>query len=117
MAKGGLEKDGYVVALVTCGTRREATRIAQAVVKAGLAACVNIPEAPVRSIYRWKGKIEHAREFLLIIKSSRKRIAELRAEIERLHGYETPEFIALPIIAGSAACLAWLGESVQGEGA
>lgn len=100
----------YVVVLVTCGTRREAARIARAVVTAKLAACVNVLDTPVRSTYRWKGKVEQAREFLLLIKTSRRRLPALQAEVARLHSYDVPEFIALPIVAGSPAYLAWLGE-------
>jgi len=103
----------YVVVLVTCGSRPEAARIARSVVTKRLAACVNIFDAPVRSIYRWKAKVEQAREFLLVIKSSRPRLAPLRTEIERLHSYETPEFIVLPILTGAPRYLAWLAESVR----
>ena len=105
----------YVVVLVTCGSRREAGRIARSVVARKLAACVNILEAPVRSVYRWKGKIEQGREFLLVMKSSRRRLAALQAEVERLHSYDVPEFIALPIVGGSARYLAWLGDCLRGE--
>jgi periplasmic divalent cation tolerance protein len=103
----------YVVVLVTCSSRREASRIARSVVARKLAACVNILDAPVRSVYRWKGKIEEGREFLLVIKSSRARLAALQAEVERLHSYDVPEFIALPIVGGSARYLAWLGECLR----
>jgi periplasmic divalent cation tolerance protein len=103
----------YIVALVTCGSRSEAADIARNVVTKRLAACVNIFDAPVRSIYRWKGKVEQAREFVLIIKSSRARLVPLRTEIERLHSYETPEFIVLPILTGAPQYLAWLAESVR----
>jgi periplasmic divalent cation tolerance protein len=103
----------YVVVLVTCGSRPEAARVASSVVAKRLAACVNIFDAPVRSIYRWKGKVEQAREFLLVIKSSRARLAPLRIEIERLHSYEMPEFIVLPILTGAPRYLAWLAESVR----
>lgn len=103
----------YVVALVTCGSRSEAARISRSVVTKRLAACVNIFDAPVRSIYRWKGKVEQAREFLLVIKSSRACLAPLRTEIERLHSYETPEFIVLPILTGAPQYLAWLAKSVR----
>ena len=103
----------YVVALVTCGSRSEAARIARSVVTKRLAACVNIIDVPVRSIYRWNAKVEQAREFLLVIKSSRARLAPLRTEIERLHSYETPEFIVLPILTGAPQYLAWLAESVR----
>jgi len=91
----------------------EAERAGRAIVERRLAACVNIFDAPVRSIYRWKAKVEQAREFLLIIKSSRARLAPLRTEIERLHSYETPEFIVLPILTGAPRYLAWLAESVR----
>jgi periplasmic divalent cation tolerance protein len=103
---------GYVVVLVTCSSRREALKIARSVVALKLAACVNIVDAPVRSIYRWKGKMEEGREILLIMKSSRARLTALEAEFTRLHSYEVPEFIVLPIVAGSEKYLAWLGESV-----
>jgi periplasmic divalent cation tolerance protein len=101
-------KSDYVVVFVTCGSRREAGLIARSVVSRRLAACVNVLETPMRSVYRWKGKVEQAREFLLIIKSSRKRLAALRTGVERLHSYDVPEFIALPIVACSPAYLAWL---------
>jgi periplasmic divalent cation tolerance protein len=100
--------DKFVV-LVTCASDREAKRIARAVVGARLAACVNILPGSVTSIYRWKGKVETAREKLLLIKTSRKHLAKLKAAVERLHSYEVPEFIALPIGAGSRNYLKWLG--------
>jgi periplasmic divalent cation tolerance protein len=99
------------VILVTCGSAAEANRIARAVVKERLAACASILPGAVTSIYRWKGKVESAKERLLLIKTSRKRLAKLQAAVERLHSYEVPEFIALPIVAGSRAYLAWLEEN------
>ncbi len=90
-----------LVVLVTCSSAAEARRIANAVVEARLAACVNILPGAVTSIYRWKGKVESAKERLLLIKTSRKRLAKLRSAVERLHSYDVPEFIALPIAAGS----------------
>jgi periplasmic divalent cation tolerance protein len=104
--------DKFVV-LVTCSTPAEAQRIARAVVNARLAACVNILPGAVQSIYRWKGKVESARERLLLIKTSRKRLAKLQAAVERLHSYDVPEFIAIPIAAGSAAYLSWVEESLR----
>lgn len=99
--------------LVTCGSAAEARRIARAVVKERFAACVNILPGAVASIYRWKGKVESARERLLLIKTSRKRLAKLQAAVERLHSYDVPEFIAVPIVAGSRAYLAWVEDSVK----
>jgi periplasmic divalent cation tolerance protein len=101
-----------LVVLVTCPSAKEAERIASALVQARLAACGNILQSPVRSIYRWKEKIESAREFLLLIKTSRRRFSELQAAIKQLHSYEVPEIIALPIAAGSQGYLSWLAESI-----
>jgi periplasmic divalent cation tolerance protein len=101
--------DKFVI-LVTCGSVAEAKRIARAVIEARLAACVNIVPGAVTSIYRWKGKVKSARERLLLIKTSRKHLAKLQAAVERLHSYEVPEFIALPIAAGSRKYLAWMDE-------
>jgi uncharacterized protein involved in tolerance to divalent cations len=101
------------VVLVACSGAAEARRIARAVVNSRLAACVNILPGPVTSIYRWKGKIESSKERLLLIKTSRKRMVKLQAEVERLHSYDVPEFIALPIVAGSSAYLAWLEDCIE----
>ena len=101
-----------IVVLVTCGSAKEARRIARSLVEQRLAACVNILEVPVRSIYRWKNKVESAKESLLIIKSSRKRFAGLQGAIRKLHSYDVPEFIALPVTEGSTKYLSWLNESV-----
>ncbi len=105
------------IVLVTCGSRAEARRIARRVVEARLAACVNIVSAPVESIYRWKGKLDSAREFLLIIKTTSARLATLEKKIKQLHSYEVPEFIAIPASSGSREYLFWVQESVgQAEG-
>lgn len=101
-----------LVVLVTCSSIREANRIARALVESRLAACGNILQSPVRSVYRWKEKVETAKEFLLVIKTSRVRFRRLQAAIQRLHSYEVPEIIALPISAGSRSYLSWLGESI-----
>ena len=102
-----------IVVLVTCGSVREANRIAWALVDRRLAACVNVLGMPARSTYRWKGKVETADECLLLIKTSRKKFSALRGEIERLHSYDVPEVIALPIAEGSPAYLRWLGECLR----
>jgi periplasmic divalent cation tolerance protein len=102
-----------IVILVTCGSAREAKRIARALVGQRLAACANIFRVPIESVYRWKGKIESAREFLLIVKTSRKRFPALQKEVRRLHSYDVPEIIALPIASGARNYLAWISESVR----
>jgi len=109
------QRRSYVVVLMTCGSRREADKIASAAVEARLAACVNVLTAPVRSVYRWKGKVERANEFLLLIKSREDRLAALRAKVESLHSYDVPEFLVLPVCGGSPKYLAWLDDSTQGR--
>jgi len=102
-----------IVVVVTCGSANEARRMARALVEGRLAACVNIVQAPVMSVYRWKGRVESAKEFLLLIKTTRRRFAALEREIRRLHSYNVPEIIALPVERGSLSYLAWLSESVS----
>ena len=104
--------DKFVV-LVTCPTAAEAKRIARAVVNTRLAACVNILPGTIQSIYRWKGKVESSRERLLLIKTSRRRLAKLQAAVKRLHSYEVAEFMAIPIAAGSPAYLSWIEEVLK----
>lgn len=100
------------IVLVTCGTLAEARRIARKAVETRLAACVSILPGRIESIYRWKGKVEKACEVLLIIKTSARHLAKLEREVKRLHSYDVPELIALPVAAGSAAYLTWLADSL-----
>jgi periplasmic divalent cation tolerance protein len=104
---------GARVVLVTCGSIVEARRIGGAIVRKRLAACVNIVLGPVESIYRWKGKVEQAREVLMVVKTGAKKLAELEREVKRLHSYEVPEFVVVPIAAGSREYLGWIVESVK----
>jgi periplasmic divalent cation tolerance protein len=100
------------VVLVTCGSRKEARSIAKAVVQKRLAACVNVVSTPVESFYRWKGRLESAREFLLIVKTAGSRINELEKEIARLHSYDVPEFLVIGVNHGSRPYVRWLSENV-----
>src|ERR1700719_1144541 len=100
------------VILVTCGTLREARRIARVVVEARLAACVSVVLNPVESVYRWKGKVESSREYLLIMKSTTRRLSELERMVRRMHSYDVPEFLVLPVVSGSREYLRWLVENV-----
>ena len=96
------------VVLVTSGSMAEARKIAKAVVAKRLAACVNVISAPVESVYQWKGKVETAKEFLLVLKTTARRLKQLEKEVLRLHSYEVPEFLVIKIEGGSAAYLKWL---------
>jgi periplasmic divalent cation tolerance protein len=104
--------DRFCIVLVTCGSAAEARKIAEAVVKKRLAACVNILAAPIASVYGWKGKLEKSHERLLIIKTGKTRLQALEREVLRLHSYETPEFIAIPISGGSSKYLSWIAQSL-----
>ena len=106
-------KSAVLVVLVTCGSAREAERMARALVEKRLAACCNIVGSPITSIYRWKGKAERAKEVLLILKTTRVKFAALEKEIGRLHSYETPEIIAMQVAAGSKKYLDWVAGSTN----
>lgn len=106
-------KGPKLIVFVTCANRREAAKIARAIVEARLAACANILPGRLHSIYRWKGKVESARETMIILKTSRRRFDALRRKIERLHSYNTPEIIALPITIGARKYLAWIEDSLR----
>ena len=97
----------FQIVLTSCPDEACAERIARALVEEGLAACVNILP-PMRSVYRWKGKIEDATELLLVIKSTAARFPAIRERLRALHPYELPEIIAVPIVDGLPEYLAWL---------
>lgn len=87
--------------------RAAAERIAEALVTEGVAACVNVL-AECTSIYRWQGKIERAGETPLLIKTTRAAYPQLENALRRLHPYEVPEIIALPVSAGLPDYLNWV---------
>jgi len=109
--------EDLIVVYTTAGSEDQAARIATALVEENLAACVNIVPG-IHSVYRWKGKIEKDKEYLLIIKSAALRFDALRERIRTLHSYELPEIIAVRIEAGDPDVLAWIfaGVSPAGEG-
>ncbi|MGH9874630.1 MAG: divalent-cation tolerance protein CutA [Pyrinomonadaceae bacterium] len=103
--------DQAIAVFMTASSREEAERLADMLVDKSLAACVQImPE--MYSIYRWQGKVEQQREFLLIAKTLNSKFAEIESEVRKLHSYETPEIVALPLTAGSKPYLEWLSASV-----
>jgi periplasmic divalent cation tolerance protein len=101
-----------IVVFSTCGSESEAARLARTLVEERLAACVNII-SPVRSFYRWKGVVEDAAEWLLLIKTERRLFPRLRAALEAAHSYELPEVLALPVVDGSPNYLAWIGAELS----
>jgi periplasmic divalent cation tolerance protein len=103
-----------VVVLSTCESVEDAERIADLLVEQRLAACVNIVGG-VRSVYRWKEAVERASEVLLLIKTSRALVQDVRAAIAQEHSYELPECIAVPIIDGSEPYLSWLEQGLRNK--
>jgi periplasmic divalent cation tolerance protein len=100
------------IALTTTASEEEARKIARHLVERRLAACVNIiPQ--IMSIYRWQGKIEEAREWLLLIKTTAAAFAQVREAIIELHPYDLPECICLTIEDGSPNYLQWIAESAS----
>lgn len=100
-----------LVVLVTAPTAEKAGEIARALVEEKLAACGNVLPG-VRSIYRWKGTVQDEGEALLLLKTQRRRFAELRDRILALHPYDVPEVLALPVEEGSDAYLDWIAQSM-----
>lgn len=103
-------KQDYIAIFITAASLKQARKIAIVLVSKKLAACVNIVPA-VDSIFRWKAKIERAKEVLLIAKTKASRFESLKRQVKKIHSYEVPEIIALPIIAGNKEYLKWIEES------
>lgn len=99
------------IVLTTTGSRAEAQKIAGGLVERRLAACVNIV-GPIESVYRWKGGVERAEEFLCIVKTTVSAAEQVAAAIKELHSYELPECVVLPIEGGAAEYLGWIQENV-----
>jgi periplasmic divalent cation tolerance protein len=101
-----------IVVFLTAPNGEEATRLAEMLVGAHLAACVQIlPE--MESVYRWQGKIERQSEMLLLAKTTRAKFADLEREVRALHSYDTPEIIAVPVLDGSTPYLDWLSRTTD----
>ena len=92
---------------MTAPDREEAETIATALVEERLCACVNVV-GPIRSIYRWQGKVERSDEFLCVAKTSAGSVAAVKARLPQLHSYEVPELLVLPIADGLPPYLAWV---------
>ncbi len=106
--------DVAITVMMTAGSREEAVRLAEMLVGARLAACVQIlPE--IESVYHWKGEVRRDPEVVLLAKTTEARFPLLEREVRALHSYETPEIIAIPITAASAPYLEWLITTVKGN--
>jgi len=107
------ETDRAAVVLVTWPADRDPSGLARSLVEEGLAACVNAT-AEVTSTYRWQGVVSVDRERQLVVKTTVGRLEALLARVRQLHPYEVPEFLVLPVLAGSASYLSWLEGDAAG---
>jgi periplasmic divalent cation tolerance protein len=99
-----------VLVWTTLGAEANAATLAETLVGERLAACVAV-HAPMDSVYRWRGSVEHERERQMLIKTTTERVPALAARIRELHPYELPEFLVTPVLSGSDDYLAWLRDS------
>lgn len=106
------DNNRYVVGLVTAKDKEEAHKIAQGLLDKKLAACVNVIDS-VESMFWWQGKMDQAREVLLVMKTRGDVMEEVIRTVKSLHSYDTPEIIAFPIVAGSKDYLDWIDSSVR----
>ncbi len=102
----------YIVVFVTVPSKEEAHMISRKLLEEKLCACVNIIEG-VNSFFWWEGKIDNANELLLVIKSSKAKLAKLIKTVKANHSYTVPEIIALPIIGGNKEYLDWINSSIR----
>lgn len=102
----------YLLVLTTCASEEEARKIAEALVTEHAAACCNIVPG-LHSIFFWKDNLEHDREVLLLIKTTVGSFPRVRETISKLHSYEVPEIIALPVVDGAGTYLRWVSEQTH----
>ncbi len=102
-----------IVVVTTVGTQEQALDIAHHLVSRKLAACVNIVPG-IRSIFRWKGKLNDDTEFMLLVKTVEESFAAVKDAIRELHAYELPEILAYPAAMADRAFAAWIGDSTSG---
>jgi periplasmic divalent cation tolerance protein len=107
--------DHVILALTTCPDEDSARRIAQILVKERLAACVN-RLGGMASTYLWEGELRDESEILLLMKTTAAGLPALQSRLSAIHPYELPEFVAISLVAGSPAYLAWVRSGVQVKG-
>jgi len=102
-----MKETDRIIVLITVGSEEEAHKIAELLVNEKKAVCINIVPG-VDSLFWWEGKLDSARERLLLVKTKASLFSEIISLVKEIHSYEVPEIIALPIIGGSEDYLKWL---------
>ena len=103
--------ENHILIMVTCVSRKEARKISGRLLAKRLIACANILPK-VESRFWWRGKLDSAAELLVTMKTVKSNFKKIEAEIKRVHSYEIPEIIAVPIVAGSRDYLDWISRAV-----
>ena len=103
----------YVMVFITCPDAESGARIARTLVEKGLAACVNLVKG-VKSVYRWKGRVEEADEVLLIAKTKASLVERLKKEVKANHPYQVTEVVCIPITAALEEYIGWLEDETSG---
>lgn len=102
----------YIIIFITASGIEEAEKISQGLLGKKLVACVNIIDN-IKSLFWWQGKIDHAKEALLVAKSKKTKFPGIIKLVKSLHSYQVPEIIAIPIAAGEKKYLRWINESLR----
>ncbi len=100
----------FSIIYITAGDMAEARNIGHKLIDEKLAACANI--FPISSIFRWKGKIDEANEFAIIVKTRADKVEEIESRVKELHSYEVPCIISFNLAGGSAEYLKWIDECI-----
>ena len=112
MAKEKKQKPDYCIAIITCPSKKEAVKIKGLLLDNRLVACVNIIEG-VNSFFWWQGKTETASEIMLLAKTTRAKFKKIIACVTKVHPYDVPEIIAIPIIDGNKPYFDWIDDSLK----
>lgn len=106
-----MEESAYIVVFITTDDAKEAQQISKVLLKQRKAACVNII-SNVDSLFWWEGKLDSARENLLVVKTKASLLPEVINLVKKVHSYDVPEIIALPIVGGNQEYLDWIEKNV-----
>ena len=107
-----MEEPVYIVILITTANAEEAQQISRVLLEQRKAACVNII-AKVNSHFWWEDKLVSEQESLLVIKTKASLLPEIINLVKKVHSYDVPEIIALPIVGGNHEYLQWIEKSVS----